>query len=97
MADEIVFTMHKAVVVKRDSPPVSSRVRTRPRFHPIRDYDQIDSTSEFVVREATDDEAMEAKQKLEADVTERVKQLRHEAAVKHRMEELRREGYRGKD
>jgi hypothetical protein len=94
MVDRIAFVMHKAVRVSdRAAVPTTKGAAYR-----TRDFgDALDSRAAFGVREATDDEAMEAKQKLEADVTERVEQLRHEAAVKHRMEELRREGYRGKD
>jgi hypothetical protein len=87
MADEIiVFTLHRAITipVPKSAPeprPVSSRIRTRPRFHPIRDYDQIDSQSDFVVvRELSE---------TDAAVQRRVEELRFEAAVQRRVEQLR--------
>jgi hypothetical protein len=90
--DRVAFVLHRAVVVSdRAAVPTTKGAAYR-----VGDFgDALDSRANFGVREATDDEAMEAKQKLEADVTERVEQLRHEAAVRRRVEELRREGYRG--
>ncbi len=91
MAD-VAFVLHRAVVVSdRAAVPTTKGAAYR-----TRDFgDALDSRAAFGVREATDDEAMEARQKLEADVTERVERLKMEAAIRRRMEELRREGYRG--
>ena len=60
MADDTVtvFLMHRMVKVNAAPVVVSSRIRTRPRFDPHRDYDQIDSEVEFQVRDADEVEEL---------------------------------------
>jgi hypothetical protein len=90
MADE-VYLMHRRVV-RHGSPSTKGIAGWAPDFG-----ETLNSPTGFVVRDASDDEAKSSAQKLNDDVDRRVQELRRESAIKARMEELRREGYRGKD
>ncbi len=65
MADEVVYVMHRRVVVKRDSPASDSPV----------EYQHIDAKVPFFVREASVDEIQENEQKRQDDVDARIARL----------------------
>lgn len=89
MPDEI-FLMHRRVTVSRDS----DRAGTKGVRYQTGMGSAMDARIPFNVREADEQEAKEAEQKLKADINEAIERLEKEAAIKARMAELRREGYR---
>jgi hypothetical protein len=67
MADEIVYVLHRAVRVSRDSPASDSPGDV--------EYQHIDAKVPFSIREASDDEVQEADQKRKDDVDARIARL----------------------
>jgi hypothetical protein len=95
MADEVVYVMHRRAVVRRDSDRAA--VSTKGVAYRVGDFGEaMDAPVAYEFREADEAEARDNEQKLKKDVDARIDELLFKAAVARRVEELRREGYRGK-
>lgn len=87
MADDkvTVFILHRAMTVS------GAVTTTKGAGRPDQPYLFKDSRAEFVVRDASDDEAKSSARQLRDDVDRRVEELQLKAAVDRRVEELRLE------
>jgi hypothetical protein len=86
MPGEVVYTLHRAVVVRSTAPVTATKgvAGWAPDFG-----ETLNARTEFVVSDASDDASKSSAQRLKDAVDERVERLQMEAAIKARVAELR--------
>jgi hypothetical protein len=89
MADTL-FVLHRMISVRRDFDRAAVST-TKGAAYPTRFGEAKDSRAEFVVREASDDEAKEAARAQLADIDRRIEHLQREAKIAARVVQLRKQ------